>query len=82
KGYDYKHHADKDADHLDFISEDIVDSFCINGNVEDHVKKLKELEAAGVTQFNIYLMCGDEERILAEYVQHVVPHFKKQPVSV
>ncbi len=82
KGYDYKHHADKDADHLDFISNDIIDSFAINGTVEDHIKKLKELEEAGVTQFNIYLMCGEEERILAEYVEHIVPHFKKQPVGV
>ena len=38
---------------------------------------LKELEAAGVTQFNIYLMCGEEERIVAEYAEHVLPHFKK-----
>ena len=75
KGYDYLHHADKDADHLDFISNDIVDSFGILGPVETHVAKIKELEAAGVTQFNIYLMCGEEERIVAEYAEHVIPHF-------
>ena len=67
KGYDYKEHADKDADHLDFISEDIIDAFGIFGDVDQHIAKLKELEAAGVTQFNIYLMCGEEERIVAEY---------------
>jgi alkanesulfonate monooxygenase SsuD/methylene tetrahydromethanopterin reductase-like flavin-dependent oxidoreductase (luciferase family) len=55
KGYDYKDHANKDA---------------------EHVAKLKELEAAGVTQFNIYLMCGEEERIVAEYAEHVIPHFR------
>ncbi|MGE0488643.1 MAG: TIGR03842 family LLM class F420-dependent oxidoreductase [Vulcanimicrobiota bacterium] len=76
KGYDYKQHADKDADHLDFISNDIIDSFSILGPVEEHVKKLKELEAAGVTQFNIYLMCGEEERLVAEYANHVLPHFR------
>lgn len=76
KGYDYKHHADKDADHLGFITEDIIDSFGILGNVEQHVEKIKALEAAGVTQFNIYLMCGDEERIVEEYGKHVLPHFK------
>ena len=43
---------------------------------------LKELEAAGVTQFNIYLMCGDEERIVAEYGQHIIPHFKKARATV
>jgi probable F420-dependent oxidoreductase len=77
KGYDYRHHADKDADHLDFISNDIIDSFGILGNAGQHVEKLKQLEAAGVTQFNIYLMCGEEERMVAEYAEHVLPHFKK-----
>lgn len=75
KGYDYKEHADKDADHLDFISEDIIDAFGILGSVDDHIAKLKELEAAGVTQFNIYLMCGEEERIVAEYGEKIIPHF-------
>ncbi|MEQ8675676.1 MAG: TIGR03842 family LLM class F420-dependent oxidoreductase [Aggregatilineales bacterium] len=76
RGYDYKEHADKDAEHLDFITEDIIDSFAILGTPEQHVEKLKELEAAGVTQFNIYLMCGEEERIVAEYGEHVLPHFQ------
>lgn len=82
KGYDYKHHADKDADHLDFISQDVIDSFSVLGSVEEHVAKIKELEAAGVTQFNIYLMCGDEERIVAEYARHIIPQFKRSPVAV
>jgi alkanesulfonate monooxygenase SsuD/methylene tetrahydromethanopterin reductase-like flavin-dependent oxidoreductase (luciferase family) len=77
KGYDYRHHADKDADHLGFITDDIIDSFGVLGPVEVHVQKLKELEAAGATQFNIYLMCGEEERIVAEYSEHVIPHFQK-----
>jgi alkanesulfonate monooxygenase SsuD/methylene tetrahydromethanopterin reductase-like flavin-dependent oxidoreductase (luciferase family) len=77
KGYDYKHHADKDADHLGFIKDDIVDSFAVLGSPKDHIAKLEALEAAGVTQFNIYLMCGEEERIVAEYAEHIIPHFQK-----
>jgi probable F420-dependent oxidoreductase len=76
KGYDYHEHADKDAAHLDFITNETIDAFGILGPVEAHVAKLKELEAAGVTQFNIYLMCGEEERIVAEYAEHVIPHFQ------
>jgi probable F420-dependent oxidoreductase len=76
KGYDYKHHADINADHLGFIKNDIIDGFGVLGPAEAHVEKLKELEAAGVTQFNIYLMCGEEERIVAEYGEHIIPHFK------
>jgi probable F420-dependent oxidoreductase len=80
KGYDYRHHADKNADHLGFIADDIVDSFGILGPVEAHVEKLHALEQAGVTQFNIYLMCGDEERIVEEYGKHILPQFA-QPVK-
>ena len=77
KGYDYRHHADKDADHLGFISDDIIDSFGVLGDVDAHVAKLKELHDAGVTQFNIYLMCGDEERLVEEYGANVIPAFRK-----
>ncbi|HVO41451.1 MAG TPA: TIGR03842 family LLM class F420-dependent oxidoreductase [Aggregatilineales bacterium] len=80
KGYDYLHHADKDADHLGFIKDDIIDSFGVLGTPDRLVAKLKELEAVGVTQFNIYLMCGEEERNLAEFAEHVLPHFAKQTV--
>jgi probable F420-dependent oxidoreductase len=82
KGYDYKRHADKDADHLDFISDDVIDSFGVLGPVEAQVAKLKQLEQAGVTQFNIYLMCGEEERIVAEYGEHVIPHFQRDAARV
>ena len=78
KGYDYRHHADIHADHLGFISDDIIDSFGLLGDVDAHVAKLKELHAAGVTQYNIYLMCDEEERIVEEYGTHVIPRFRKE----
>ncbi len=55
---------------------DIIDGFGVLGSVEDHIAKLKALEAVGVTQFNIYLMCGEEERIVAEYGEHIIPAFR------
>lgn len=76
KGYDYKDHANKDAHHLGFITDDVVESFGIIGTPEQHVERLKQLEAAGVTQFVIYLMCGEEERIVAEYAEHILPYFQ------
>lgn len=81
KGYDYRHHADVHADHLGFISDDIIESFGVLGSVEQHVAKLKELESIGVTQFNVYLMCGEEERMIAEYAEHVLPHFRAEKVT-
>ena len=43
---------------------------------EEHVAKLEELQAAGVTQFNIYLDNGDEEEIIAEYGRSIIPAFR------
>jgi probable F420-dependent oxidoreductase len=77
KGYDYRHHADKDADHLDFIKDDIIDSFGVLGDIDAHIAKMKELESVGVTQFNIYLMVGDEERMVEEYGSKILPAFAK-----
>lgn len=74
KGYDYKEHADKDADHLDFISDEIIERFSILGSKEDHVSKLKELESIGVDLFVMYLMSGDEEAQLDAY-EDIVKEF-------
>lgn len=75
RGYDYRQHAKKDASHLDFVTDDVVESFGILGPAEAHVEKLKSLEDAGVTQFNIYLMNGEEERIVADYGEKIIPQF-------
>ncbi len=71
KGYDYKEHADKDADHLDFISDDIIERFSILGNKDQHIAKLKELESVGVDLFVMYLMSGNEEEQLDAYADIV-----------
>ena len=69
----YRQHAKKDAEHLDFVTDDIVQSFGVLGEPEQHVEKLKALEEVGVTQFNIYLMNPEEERIVAEYGDKIIP---------
>jgi len=76
RGYDYSHHGESDNPYLDFITPDIVESFCVLGEPEQHIEKLKQLRDAGVTQFNIYFENGDEERLLADYARHIIPHFK------
>ena len=59
-----------------FITPEIVESFCVLGEPGQHVEKLKLLRDAGVTQFNIYFENGDEERLIADYAKHIIPHFK------
>ncbi len=76
RGYDYSKHGQSDNPFLDFITPDVVKSFCVLGQPEDHIQKLHELESAGVTQFNIYLDNGDEENIISTYGRKIIPHFQ------
>jgi hypothetical protein len=45
------------------------------GNVKEQIRRLEELQSLGVSQFNIYLMVGDEEKQVAAYGSKVIPHF-------
>ena len=74
-GYDYQHHCEVGSDNADFVTDDVVDRFCVVGDAEAHVSKLEQLAALGVTQFNIYLMCGEEEETLEVYRRRIVPLF-------
>jgi probable F420-dependent oxidoreductase len=73
--YDYHHHCEVGSDNADFVSDEVIDRFCLVGPIEDHLKKLDALKKVGVTQFNIYLMCGDEEKTLDIYGREVLPHY-------
>jgi probable F420-dependent oxidoreductase len=75
-GYDYQHHAEVGSDNADFVSDEVVDRFCLVGPVEAHRQKLRKLAEVGVTQFNIYLMCGEEEQTLEVYKKQVLPGFR------
>jgi probable F420-dependent oxidoreductase len=73
KGYDYLHHAEVGSGNAEFVTDEVVDRFCIVGPVKEQIRRLKELEEAGVTQLNIYLMCGEEEQTVEVYGQEVIP---------
>src|SRR5262245_31655551 len=76
KGYNYLHHAEVGSSNSEFVSDEVVDRFAIVGPAEEHVRRLKELESIGVTQFNIYLMSGDEEKTVEAYGRDVIPHVR------
>jgi len=75
RGYDYSKHGKSDNPYLDFITDDIVKSFAVLGDPDSHVAKLKELEASGITQFNIYMDNGHEEKLIADYAERIIPAF-------
>jgi alkanesulfonate monooxygenase SsuD/methylene tetrahydromethanopterin reductase-like flavin-dependent oxidoreductase (luciferase family) len=75
KFYDYDEHSRVGAKHGEFVTDEICDRFCVLGSAEQAIAKLKELEAIGVDQFNIYLMTEGQEAILGAYGQDIVPEF-------
>jgi probable F420-dependent oxidoreductase len=43
KGYNYLHHAEVGSSNAEFVTDDIVDRFCIVGSADEHVRRLREL---------------------------------------
>ena len=73
KFYDYNDHSRVGAAHGEFVTDEICDRFCVIGNTEQSAAKLRELEAAGVDQFNVYLMTHAQEETLQVYGDETDP---------
>jgi probable F420-dependent oxidoreductase len=73
--YDYKDHSRVGAKHGEFVTDEICDRFCVLGSAEQATTKLRELEAVGVDQFNIYLMTHSQEETLEAYGKEIIPRF-------
>ena len=74
-GYDYLHHAEVGSSNAAFVEDEVADRFCVLGSADEHIAKLRELADAGVDQFNLYLMNGDEEQQVEAYGKDVIPAF-------
>jgi len=73
EGYNYLHHAEVGSSNASFVTDDIVDRFCLVGSVDQHIERLRALADAGVNQFNLYLMNGNEEEQLEIYGREIIP---------
>ncbi len=73
--YDYGEHSRVGAKHGAFVTDEICDRFCVLGTAEQAIAKLRELEAIGVDQFNIYLMAQGQEETLEAYGRDILPEF-------
>jgi probable F420-dependent oxidoreductase len=73
EGYDYLHHAEVGSSNAAFVGDEVTDRLCVLGEPAEHIAKLHELADAGVDQFNLYLMNGDEEDQVDRYGREVVP---------
>jgi probable F420-dependent oxidoreductase len=75
KFYDYKEHSRVGAKHGEFVTDEIVDRFCVLGTPAQATEKLRELESVGVDQFNIYLMTDSQEPTLEAYGKEILQQF-------
>jgi len=72
-GYDYHHHAEVGSSNAAFVGDEVTDRFSVLGTPDEQIAKLRELADAGVDQFNLYLMNGDEEEQIERYGREVIP---------
>jgi alkanesulfonate monooxygenase SsuD/methylene tetrahydromethanopterin reductase-like flavin-dependent oxidoreductase (luciferase family) len=73
EGYDYLHHAEVGSNNASFVTDEIVDRYCLVGSPDQHIARLRDLAGAGVDQFNLYLMNGNEEEQIEVYGREVIP---------
>ncbi|MFQ5966095.1 MAG: TIGR03842 family LLM class F420-dependent oxidoreductase [Acidimicrobiia bacterium] len=73
EGYDYSHHGKADNPMTDFVTDEVVDRFCVLGPVDGHLERMKELSELGVDQFAIYLMHDAKEDTLRAYGEKIIP---------
>jgi probable F420-dependent oxidoreductase len=78
--YDYSEHSRVGAEHGKYISDEIVDRFCLLGDAEQHIAQLRELEELGVRQVNLYVMTSSIDDTIERYGREIIPQF--EPATV
>jgi probable F420-dependent oxidoreductase len=78
--YDYREHAEQGTEHSRYVPDEIVDRFCVIGNDEQVRTKLRELEAVGVSEFNIYPHVEGIESVIEYYGRTFAPEFRATTV--
>ncbi|MBI3647570.1 MAG: TIGR03842 family LLM class F420-dependent oxidoreductase [Actinobacteria bacterium] len=73
--YDYADHGRTGAEHASFVTDEVVDRFCVIGTAEQCREKLSELQALGVHQFNIYSMVDDPAGVIQSFGAELIPAF-------
>jgi probable F420-dependent oxidoreductase len=76
-GYDYAEHGRAGNTHTDFVPDEIIDRFCVLGPVENHLKRMRELQDLGVDQFAIYLQHDDKDHTLDAYGTDIIPKLSR-----
>jgi probable F420-dependent oxidoreductase len=73
QGYDYNEHGRAGNAHTAFVPDEIVDRFCILGDVSAHIERLQELQKLGVDEVALYLQHDAQEATIDGYGSHIMP---------
>ena len=79
--YDYRRHTRQGAEHYAYVPDEIVDRFTVLGTVDECTEKLQELEALGVSEYNIYTTIPEPERVIETYGREIIPVFTQVAAS-
>jgi probable F420-dependent oxidoreductase len=71
--YDYAHHGRTGSDNAAFVTDEVVDRFCVLGTPERVRERLGQLQDLGVTQFNIYSMVDDPAAVIRAFGAEIIP---------
>jgi 5,10-methylenetetrahydromethanopterin reductase len=75
--YDYyAGHLDPDAEHTGYLTDDLVDTFAINGPAERCLEQIRELEALGVSEISAAYLNGRVEQ-LRRVGREIVPELAR-----
>lgn len=76
ESYDYAHHGRTGSENAEFVTDEVVDRFCVLGGPDEVRDKLAELENLGVDQFNIYSMVDDPRALISGFGREIIPAFR------
>jgi probable F420-dependent oxidoreductase len=71
--YDYRVHAEQGTEHSHYVPDEIVDRFCVIGEVDAVRAKLEHLRSLGVGEINLYPHVAGFESVLDVYGREIVP---------
>jgi len=76
EGYDYSHHGRAGSENAEFVTDEVVDRFCVLGTPDQVRAKLSQLVDLGISQFNIYSMVDDPEAVIRGFGKEIIPAFR------
>jgi probable F420-dependent oxidoreductase len=76
--YDYAHHGRAGSENAEFVTDEVVDRFCVLGTPEQVRAKLDQLRDLGVGQFNIYSMVDDARSLISAFGSEIIPAFRER----